>query len=84
MNYGGSLQDAGRAVGRAGDGGVDGIIKSSFSPDARNYVAGIEKKIVLVDGEALAGLMSEHGVGVTEVTRYEIKRLDRDYFGSEP
>ncbi len=27
MGYGGSIQDAGRAVGRAGDGGVDGIIK---------------------------------------------------------
>jgi restriction system protein len=27
MGYGGSLEDAGRAVGRSGDGGVDGIIK---------------------------------------------------------
>ena len=27
MGYGGSLQDAGRAVGRAGDEGIDGIIK---------------------------------------------------------
>ena len=27
MGYGGSLADAGRAVGKSGDGGVDGIIK---------------------------------------------------------
>ena len=27
MGYGGSRQDAGRAVGRSGDGGIDGIIK---------------------------------------------------------
>jgi len=27
MGYGGSLRDAGRAVGRTGDGGIDGIIK---------------------------------------------------------
>jgi len=27
MGYGGSRQDAGRAIGRSGDGGIDGIIK---------------------------------------------------------
>jgi restriction system protein len=27
MGYGGSLTDAGRAVGRSGDGGIDGVIK---------------------------------------------------------
>lgn len=27
MGYGGSHQDAGRAVGKSGDGGIDGIIK---------------------------------------------------------
>ena len=27
MGYGGTRQDAGRAIGRAGDGGIDGIIK---------------------------------------------------------
>lgn len=27
MGYGGSLQDAGRAIGKSGDGGIDGIIK---------------------------------------------------------
>ncbi|MFO1418284.1 MAG: restriction endonuclease [Methylotetracoccus sp.] len=27
MGYGGSRQDAGRAIGKSGDGGIDGIIK---------------------------------------------------------
>ncbi len=27
MGYGGSLADAGQAIGRTGDGGIDGIIK---------------------------------------------------------
>jgi restriction system protein len=27
MGYGGTVQDAGKAVGRSGDGGIDGIIK---------------------------------------------------------
>ena len=27
MGYGGSLQDAGKAIGRSGDEGIDGIIK---------------------------------------------------------
>jgi restriction system protein len=27
MGYGGSVEDAGRAVGKSGDGGIDGIIK---------------------------------------------------------
>jgi restriction system protein len=27
MGYGGTFEDAGRAIGRSGDGGIDGIIK---------------------------------------------------------
>ncbi|MCC6314230.1 MAG: restriction endonuclease [Thermomicrobiales bacterium] len=125
MGYGGSRQDAAEAVGKSGDGGIDGIIKedrlgldvvyiqakrwsdvvgrpmvqafagslegqrarkgvfittSSFSQDARDYVGRIEKRIVLVDGDALADLMIEHGVGVTEVTSYSVRRVDADYF----
>lgn len=30
MGYGGSLQDAGKAVGKSGDGGIDGIIKEDI------------------------------------------------------
>lgn len=125
MGYGGSRADAGRAVGKSGDGGIDGIIKedrlgldviyiqakrwegtvgrpeiqkfagalqgvrarkgifltsSSFSAEAVRYAENIENKIILVDGSTLAGLMIDHDVGVTRAQKYEIKRLDSDYF----
>ena len=126
MGYGGSRKDAGQAVGRSGDGGIDGIIKqdklgldvvyvqakkwegtvgrpvvqsfsgsldgqrakrgvlittSQFSPEAKDYVSKIDKKIVLIDGEQLAQLMIEHGIGVTEVASFTVKKVDSDYFG---
>lgn len=128
MGYGGSRQDAGKAVGRSGDGGIDGIIKedrlgldaiyiqakrwespvgrpevqkfagalqgqrarkgilittSSLTKDAREYVSAIDNRIVLIDGQTLAGLMIDHSVGVTEVGTYVVKRVDSDYFGQE-
>lgn len=126
MGYGGTREDAGRAVGRSGDGGIDGIIKedrlgldaiyiqakrwnsgtvgrpdvqqfagalqgnrakkgvfittSTFTKEARAFAAGIDSKIVLIDGPALAELMIDYGVGVSTVATYEIKRIDGDYF----
>lgn len=125
MGYGGSRLDAGQALGRSGDGGVDGIIKedklgldvvyiqakrwensvgrpvvqafagalegqrarkgvlittSDFSAEARDYVQRIDKKIVLIDGDRLADLMMDHGVGVTQVAAYPLFRVDSDYF----
>lgn len=125
MGYGGSREDAGRAVGRSGDEGIDGIIKedrlgldliyiqakrweatvgrpevqkfagalqghrarkgvfittSSFSEDAKEYASRIESKIILVDGEQLVHFMIDHGVGVSRVASYEIKKIDHDYF----
>ncbi len=125
MGYGGSLADAGQAVGRSGDDGIDGIIKedrlgldvvyvqakrwtntvgrpdiqafagslmgygaskgvfittSRFSGEAREYVRRIDKRIVLIDGEELAGYMIDYGVGVTEVASYSARRLDQDFF----
>ncbi len=43
----------------------------------------IGKKFVLIDGSELAKLMIDHGVGVTEVATYTVKKLDLDYFGDE-
>ena len=128
MGYGGTLEDAGRALGRSHDGGLDGIIKedhlgldaiyvqakrwqnnvgrpdvqafagslegerarkgvfittSSFTGEAREYVKKIEKKIVLIDGRQLAGLMVDFGIGVNTVNSYEIARVDGDYFTEE-
>jgi len=128
MGDGGSRQDAGRAIGRSGDEGIDGIIKedrlgldiiyvqakrwensvgrpevqkfagalqgqrarkggmittSNFSKEALDYASRIDSKIVLIDGEQLAQLMIDHGLGVSPVAVYEIKKIDTDYFTEE-
>jgi restriction system protein len=130
MGYGGSFKEAGKAIGKSGDEGIDGTIKedklgldiiyvqakrwkpgkqvgrpeiqkfvgalagqgakkgifittSTFSKDAIEYTPKNETKIVLIDGEQLAQLMIDHGIGVSTVISYEIKRIDNDYFEEE-
>lgn len=128
MGYGGSREDAGNAIGKAGDEGIDGIIKEDklgldtiylqakrwegtvgrpeiqkfvgalqgkrarkgvfittgkFSDDALEYVGRIEPKVILIDGRELANLMIDHNLGITTTAKYEIKRIDSDYFGEE-
>ena len=125
MGYGGSRKEAGQAVGKSGDEGIDGIIKedrlgldiiyvqakrwdnvvgrpeiqkfagallgqsakkgvfittSDFSKGAIDYVSRIDSKIILVNGSRLAELMIEHNIGVTSVAKYEVKKIDSDYF----
>ncbi|MFN3391508.1 MAG: restriction endonuclease [Meiothermus ruber] len=124
MGYGGSVADAGKAVGRSGDDGIDGIIKqdrlgldniyiqakrwertvpsevvrtfhgslalqrasrgviittSDFSSSAIETAKALGN-IVLIDGNTLADFMIEYNVGVTVAARYEVKRVDRDFF----
>jgi len=128
MGYGGSRQDAGRAIGRSGDGGIDGIINedrlgldviyiqakrwestvgrpeiqkfagalqghrarkgvfittSTFSREALEFAGSIEIRVILIDGNQLTKLMVDHGVGVSTVGSYEVKRVDSDYFSEE-
>lgn len=128
MGYGGNRQDAGRALGKSGDGGIDGIINedqlgldviyiqakrwegavgrpeiqkfagalqgqrarkgvfittSGFTKEAIEYAALIESKIILIHGERLASLMAQHNVGVTVAGKYEVKKIDSDYFDEE-
>jgi restriction system protein len=59
------------------------ITTSQFSQDAREYINRIDTKIVLIDGEQLAQLMIDHGIGVSEVATYTIKKADVDYFENE-
>ncbi len=56
------------------------ITTSSFSNGAIQYAEGLSDKVVLIDGETLANLMIDHGVGVALEEAYEIKRVDSDYF----
>jgi restriction system protein len=59
------------------------ITTSTFSKDAEEYAARIDTRIVLINGSTLAKLMIDHGVGVTSVASYEVKRIDSDYFDED-
>lgn len=127
MGYGGSVSDAGRALGRSGDGGVDGVIDedalgldriyvqakrykdgnpvgpgairdffgaldqfkankglfvttSTFTSSAVSTAAGLSKRIVLIDGQMLARLMTRYEVGCRVEEQLYIKRLDEEFF----
>lgn len=54
---------------------------SAFSTDAREYAASVSPRVVLVEGERLAALMIDHGIGVSDRETYSVKRVDSDYFG---
>lgn len=56
------------------------ITTSSFPSSAREFVASIEPRIVLIDGEQLAELMIEYDLGVSVKRTYQIKKLDLDYY----
>jgi restriction system protein len=59
------------------------ITTSRFTPSALDYVSRIEKKIVLIDGQQLAQFMVDYDIGVTEMARYVVKKIDLDYFSEE-
>lgn len=128
MGYGGSQENAARAVGKSGDDGIDGIIDedklgldsiyiqakryqrdakigahfvrdfigalqgckatkgvflttAGFTKDAVDFVSKVQSRVVLIDGQKLANLMIDYGIGVSIRMNYEIKQLDTDYFG---
>ena len=56
------------------------ITTSAFSSEAREYAASVSPRVILVDGEQLADLMIDHGVGVAVEHAYEVNRIDLDYF----
>ena len=72
----------GSLVGRGATKGVF-VTTSTFSPHARDYVLHLTQRVILVDGESLADLMIEHGVGVRKTRAIEFKRLDEDFFSED-
>lgn len=57
------------------------ITTSTFSKPAIDYVRSIGgSRIVLIDGVRLAGLMYDHGIGVSDATIVTTRKLDTDYF----
>lgn len=56
------------------------LTTASFTPDALDYARSIADNVVLIDGQQLADLMIDHGVGVTTRQTYALKSIDQDYF----
>lgn len=56
------------------------ITTSDFAAGARHYVSQVSHKIVLINGQRLAELMIDYGVGVSTRETYVLKRADEDYF----
>lgn len=73
---------AGALMGKRAKKGIF-ITTSSFTKEALEYARIIDTRIILIDGEQIANLMMDFGVGVTTVNTYEIKKLDTDYFLDE-
>lgn len=71
MGYGGSRQDAGRAIGKSGDGGVDGIIKEdklgldAIYLQAKRWEATVGRPEVQKFAGALQGLRATKGIFIT-------------------
>ena len=59
------------------------VTTAKFNSNARDFARKTSKRIILIDGEELARLMVENGIGVREKTTIEIKRIDEDYFDFE-
>jgi len=56
------------------------VTTSDFYEGAQQDIKVTGKSIILINGDQLADLMIEHGVGVSVVDSYEVKRVDTDYF----
>jgi restriction system protein len=71
MGYGGSAEDAGRAVGRAGDGGIDGIIKEDklgldvVYVQAKRWAGSVGRPVVQAFAGCLEGVRAKKGVLIT-------------------
>lgn len=59
------------------------LTTGAFTDGARRAALEATAKIVLIDGDELAELMIDHGVGVTAQKQYLVKKLDSDYFEGE-
>jgi restriction system protein len=58
------------------------LTTSQFSGEA--YVQRIVgKKVVLIDGQKVAGVMLDHNVGVSRSKIYELKEVSNDFFDED-
>ncbi len=59
------------------------VTTSKFSQDALAYAQSLENRVILIDGNRLTALMFEHGLGVTTLNTYAVKRVDNDFFDED-
>jgi restriction system protein len=60
------------------------LTTSQFSAEAHEFVSKIVgKKVVLIDGQKVAGLMLDHNVGITRSKIYELKEVSNDFFDED-
>lgn len=58
------------------------VTTAHFSSTAHSYVAGISRRVVLIDGNQLAELMIRHNIGVSVEESFQFKAVDTGYFAS--
>ena len=56
------------------------VTTSNFTRDAKETVGQLSKRIVLIDGDQLAGLMVKYDVGCRAEEVLYLKRVDEDFF----
>ncbi len=56
------------------------ITSGVFTSGARRAATQATVSVRLIDGDELADLMIDYGVGVSEEARYTVKKLDTDFF----
>ena len=76
----GALRNFAGAIDAAGTNKGVFVTTSHFTKAAQAYVKLSPKRIVLIDGNDLARRMVDYKVGVRVKERYELKRIDEDYF----
>jgi restriction system protein len=88
MGYGGSREDAVERLGQTGDEGVDGVIREDelgldlIYVQAKRWQNPVGRPEIQKFFGALHGKRASKGVvGVTSARKYEVKRIDLDYFG---
>ena len=59
------------------------ITTSTFTKEVKGNVDRSSKRIILIDGNELAKLMITYNVGVTVEDKFELKKIDMDYFIEE-
>ncbi|MCG8570714.1 MAG: restriction endonuclease, partial [Spirochaetes bacterium] len=56
------------------------ITSSDFPSNTEDVLSGTHKSIVLINQKKLLNLMIKYNIGVSIENKYEIKRIDSDYF----